>query len=130
MKILKPSRAFIFLFAMLLSGACSLIFEEDISTEEVYVIMPVDGTETTVHEQLFWWETIGEALKYNLQIVEGTFTNPHAFVADTNVSGDKFRIDMVPGEYEWRISAWNNYSETDYFYSYLSISDTITADEE
>jgi len=92
--------------------------------------MPADGTGTFVQEQLFWWETIEEALKYNLQIVEGNFTNPHAFVADTNVSGDKFQIDLVPGEYEWRISAWNNYSETEYFYSYLSISDTITADEE
>ena len=113
----------------LILGSCSIIFEEDLSDEVVYVIMPADGTDSDYHPQLFWWETVEGVIKYNLQIVEGDFSNPYALVADTNVAGDKFEIELVPGAYEWRIRGWNNYSETEYFYSLLTIADTAAINE-
>ncbi len=119
----------ILLFSVAIGG-CSIIFEEDISGEIVYVIMPADGTLTDLQEQLFWWERIDGVIQYNLQIVNGRFSDPYALVVDTNVTGDKFQIDLIPGDYEWRIQGWNNYSETDYFYSLLTIADTTTVYEE
>ncbi len=107
-------------------GGCSIIFEEDISEEIIYIIMPPDGTLTVNQDQLFWWASIDYAIKYNLQIVEGDFLTPLSFVADTNMSGDKFQINLPPGNYEWRILGWNNYSETDFFYSRLIIEDTTS----
>lgn len=114
----------------LLLANCSIIFEDDLSDEIVYVIMPLDSTITGLQQQVFWWETVEGAIKYSLQIVEGDFLNPYALVADSNVAGDKFQIDLPPGLYEWRIRAWNSFSETDYFYSLLSISDTTSVYEE
>lgn len=118
------------LIISVLLGSCSIIFEDDISDEVVIVIMPSDGSESDSQQQLFWWETVGGVIKYNLQIIEGSFPNPYDLVVDTNVAGDKFLIDLVPGEYEWRIRGWNNNSETDYFYSMLTIADTTTINEE
>lgn len=110
-----------------LINGCAIIFEDDISEEVVYVIMPADGSQSIIQDQLFWWETIEGALKYNLQIVEGSFFAPISFVSDTNIAGDKFMVNLSPGDYEWRILGWNNYSETDFFYSSLVIEDTTKA---
>lgn len=112
------------LVLLALLGGCSIIFEEDISEEIIYIIMPADGTSTVNQDQLFWWESINDVIKYNLQIVEGDFSAPQSFVADTNMPGNKFQINLPPGDYEWRILGWNNYSETDFFYSKLIIEDT------
>jgi len=120
--------AIIWMMLLLIEG-CNIIFEEDISGEEVYIIMPVDGTTSVYESQVFWWETIRGAIKYNLEIVEGSFFKPLSLIADTNVTGDKFEIALIPGNYEWRIQAWNNYSETEYFYNTLTISDTAMVNE-
>lgn len=114
----------------LLNTACEIIYEEDLSDDILFIIMPHHGTVTEVQEQVFWWETIEGVIKYRLQIVEGSFREPYYFVADTNVAGDKFIINLAPGSYEWRIQGWNNYSETLYFYSELNISDTAIVHEE
>ena len=113
----------------LILGACSIIFEDDLSDEVVYVIIPADGTDSDYHTQLFWWETVEGVIKYNLQIVEGDFSNPYSLVADTNIAGDKFEIELEEGAFEWRIRGWNNYSETEYFYSLLTITDTAAVNE-
>lgn len=118
------------LIALFALGCSYIIFEEDLSKEIVYIIMPTHGTETEVLDQVFWWETIEGAIKYRLQIVEGRFSEPLYFVADTNIAGDKFEIKLLPGTYEWRIQAWNNYSETVYFNSVLNITDSTYTDEE
>jgi hypothetical protein len=128
MKYVKHS-AVILLFLIAMPKSCSIIFEEDLSGEIIYILMPADGTETNEQDQLFWWEPVEDALEYNLQIVKGSFFEPLSFVADTNISDDKYRIDLDPGEYEWRIQGRNDYSATDYFYSLLSIRDTTEIDE-
>lgn len=124
------NRYLIIFLIMPLLASCSIIFEDDIANEEVYVIMPRDGAESIVQEQLFWWEPVYGALDYNLQIVSGTFNDPLGFIADTMVIGDKFSRKLQPGEYEWRISAMNNFSSTRYFYSTLTITDTTSVHEE
>lgn len=113
----------------LILGACTIIFEEDLTDELVYVIMPIDGTDSNYQPQLFWWETVEGVIKYNLQIVEGEFSDPYSLVADTNLAGDKFEVELAEGAYEWRIRGWNNYSETEYFYSLLTITDTAAVNE-
>lgn len=114
---------------VLLGSGCGIIFEDDLSKEIIHVNLPIDGAVSLDTSQLFWWELIDGALGYNLQIVAGSFTDPLYLVADTNVAGDKFRFILLPEVYEWRINAWNNYSETDYFYNLLTIRDSTTNEE-
>jgi len=113
----------------LLSGGCSIIFEEDLSMEIVQVNMPIDRTVSQDSSQLFWWEMLEGAIGYNLQIVAGSFFEPLYLLVDTNITGDKFLFDLLPGAYEWRIKGWNNYSETDYSNSILTIIDSTTNEE-
>lgn len=118
----------IFVIVRLASG-CNIIFEEDLSKEVILVNMPVDGTISSDTSQLFWWEMLDGALAYNLQIVAGSFDNPLYLLVDTNAVGNKFLHNILPGEYQWRISGWNNSSETEYGYHLLTITDS-TIDEE
>ena len=126
----KLNKYVVIIMVSLLAFACSIIYEEDLSKGVLFINMPLHGTETNVQEQVFWWETLEGVIKYRLQIVEGSFREPYYFVADTNIAGDKFIIDLSPGSYEWRIQGWNNYSETVYFYSVLNITDTVLIHEE
>jgi hypothetical protein len=112
-----------------LASGCNIIFEEDLSKEVILVNMPVDGTISSDTSQLFWWEMLDGALAYNLQIVAGSFDNPLYLLVDTNAVGNKFLHNILPGEYQWRISGWNNSSETEYGYHLLTITDS-TIDEE
>jgi len=114
---------------VLLASACNIIFEEDLSKEVILVNMPLDGTISSDTSQLFWWELLDGALGYNLQIVAGSFDNPLYLLVDTNAIGNKFLFEMIPGEYQWRISGWNNSSETKYGYHLLTITDSIINEE-
>jgi len=111
-------------FALLIVGGCNIIFEDDLSEDSITINMPVDGTVTLDQSQLFWWEMLDGALGYNLQIVQGTFENPSHLVVDTSAASDKILFDLLPGQYEWRINGWNNYSETEYMYQMLTIEDS------
>lgn len=124
--IKKTFRVFVI---VLFAGGCSIIFEEDLSKETIQVNMPVDGTIATDTSLLFWWETVDGALAYNLQIVAGSFDNPLYLEVDTNVYGNKYLHDLIPGEYQWRIYGWNNSSETEYVYNGLTVTDTTLNEE-
>lgn len=111
------------LFLTLLFGGCSIIFEDDLSGDTILVNMPINGTVSQDSVQLFWWENLEGALGYRLQIVAGSFDEPFYLVVDTNASNNKFHFELFPGDYQWRIKGWNNYSETDYVYNDLTILD-------
>ena len=113
----------------LLTGSCSLIYELDLSDEVVTVIMPVDGSVSEQSTQLFWWESMIGATEYNFRMVEGSFRDPRGFVCDTYLTEDKYEITLDPGEYEWRIQARNNYSESIYCSGFLTIVDNTTNEE-
>lgn len=125
----KSFRILISLILIQFFAGCGIIFEDDISEESIYMIIPFDGLESDSQDQIFWWEPVNGAIRYNMQMVTGSFSFPEVLVADTNIAGEKFEVQLSPGLYEWRIMAWNNYSETDYTYGTLTIRDTLQADE-
>lgn len=112
-------------FAILLIGGCEIIFEEDLSSAMIHVIMPADGTVSDDKNQLFWWDPLDGVINYKLQIVEGDFTLPLSFQADTSIICNKLYIHLEPGSYEWRIKGMNQYSETGFSYGILVIRDTV-----
>lgn len=123
MKDIKSHIIVILIMAISL-GACEIIFEDDISVETIKVIMPSDSLETKQQYQIFWWEQLYGALEYNLQIVEGNFSEPAKLITDTIVTTNKFKTTLLPGNYTWRINAMNAASETGYSCQSLTILDT------
>ncbi len=109
----------IFIVTGFIFSRCSEIFEEDISDEEIVIIAPSDGIETTIINQLFMWETVDGAYYYNLRIVTPSFQSTQKLILDTTISAidtvynsdNKFYYTLNPGTYEWRLVAANNSNE-------------------
>jgi len=128
-KILNVSLV-LFLFVVL--NSCSVLLEEDLSSQEMIIFMPFDGQQTNQVNQTFWWAYMEGAIEYNIQILKPGFFNPEELIADTSVTGNKFDITLSPGEYEWCVIAWNNYSATDciiYKLTVLDVPDNESSEE-
>ena len=118
------SKYFYLLIVSFFIGGCTLINEDDLSKESVYVIMPGDGLESISQSQTFWWEIVSGADNYNLQIVSPDFNSPEKLILDTTIVENRLSISLPPGTYYWRVCAENAYSITDYTTFSLTIIDT------
>jgi hypothetical protein len=98
----------------LCTSSCKDIFEENISSASVVVNSPLNNTITQTYSQLFWWENLTGALKYNIQIVKPSFDSIVTLVLDTTVAVNKITYSLNPGTYQWRIRAENGSSQTPY----------------
>lgn len=123
MKSQTPLLYLILFFFVILNG-CFVIFEQDLSMQEMKILMPFDGQHTTQVHQTFWWEQVEGAIWYNIQILKPEFIHPEELIADTSIMGNKFVITLSPGEYEWCVMARNNFSTTDCIIHKLIILDT------
>ena len=94
--------------------SCSDIIEQNISNKQISILAPTDGYKTSISTQVFWWDELKGAEKYNLQIVRPGFSSIQNFILDTNVIGNKYTCSLVPGTYQWRIKGVNNGSSTEY----------------
>lgn len=106
-------------------GSCTKDFiVKDIKDKLVTVIAPANNTTTANNLITFWWEEIDGAEKYNLQIVKPNFAAVQELVVDTNVTGDKFKLTLTPGAYQWRIRAKNSGGSTQFVTFNLTIDTT------
>jgi hypothetical protein len=117
----KSFKSFLIALPVISIASCSLIFETDISDDEVYINAPVDSLNTTNNFITFWWDYVPEAEKYNLQIVSPSWNSINTLIVDTNLTENKFSISISPGEYDWGVSAYNNSSSTGYTVYHLVI---------
>jgi len=106
---------------LLMMQSCDDIIEPNISNKEVYLTAPADSLKTQFSTQTFCWDPVKGALSYRLQIVRPSFNRIEQFIMDTTVTDTKFTVNLVPGKYEWGVSAQNGSSATAYFIRTLQI---------
>jgi hypothetical protein len=113
MKI-KPSPYWIlFLLPVILYlASCNDIIEPSISKKQIVPEAPADQYLSTSYTINFWWDEVGNALSYHLQVVTPNFTAPGSLVLDTLVTRNKFSFNFSPGNYQWRVTAQNGSSST------------------
>jgi len=115
------------LLFFLIVWACDDIFEIDLSGKKVVLIAPGDSIHTEYGTQTFYWGEVKGASSYNLQVVTPSFKHIEQFLADTNVTGPKFTLNLTPGRsYEWRVIAKNGSSKSDSFYIWTLQIDSTT----
>lgn len=108
-------------------NSCTKDFvETDLKGKQVLLTSPGNNTITTVLTHTFWWKKITGADKYNLQIVNPSFSAPQALLLDTNVAEDHFSFTLLPGQYEWRVRAFNGSSQSNYSVFSLTIDSTAS----
>ncbi|MDO8999668.1 MAG: hypothetical protein Q7W45_07885 [Bacteroidota bacterium] len=115
----------IVLLTLIISNACKKDFiVEDIKNKTLVILAPANNLVTTSNLVTFWWEVLDGAEKYNLQVVKPSFTSLISIVADTNITGTKFNLTLLPGNYQWRIKAINAGGSTAYQQFNLTVDTT------
>ncbi len=99
--------------------SCDVVFEPDISNEDVILNAPTDNVAIYDSVQRFWWEKIEQVEFYNLQIVKPSFEEISVVLLDTLLTELSYDLDMTrtdTGAYVWRVVAWagesRSHSET------------------
>jgi hypothetical protein len=117
---------YILIAAVFLMKSCSVFTEEDIDTEEVFLLAPANDVTTSISSLTFWWDPVPDATGYTLQIVSPDFENAVLLVLDTNITQTSFQYSLNPGLYEWGVIAYNSSSATDLFYHSLKVDTAST----
>ncbi len=101
----------IFIISFFIIG-CNEIFEESLSEKNVVLYFPSSNAHLHSYNVQFWWETIEDALSYEVQIVAPSFNAITNLITDTIVKTNKLNFTLQPGKYEWRVKAMNGSSMT------------------
>lgn len=116
---------FLVTFLALFSG-CSLIFEDDLSTQKVDLISPPNGYVTPTQTQTFIWDSLPGATQYRFQLVSQRFDYIEHYIVDTVLAGRRVTLSLVPRAYEWRVIGLNASSETNFYTHSLTIVNDTT----
>jgi hypothetical protein len=100
------------LSGIVLLSSCSDIIEPSISKSNIQPEAPSDQYLSTSYNINFWWDVVGNALSYHLQVVTPNFASPGRLVLDTIIKKNKFSYTLSPGNYQWRVMAENGSSQT------------------
>lgn len=113
-KIILKKTKILFAICLVFMISCNVVFEEDLSNKSIALYSPTDSLNTPVKTHTFWWSEVEFATYYQLQIVSSSFDEPDYLVLDTAVSKNSFVFQLLPGNYQWRVSAGNSTSSTKY----------------
>ncbi|WP_299363498.1 hypothetical protein [Winogradskyella sp.] len=87
----------------------------DISNETVTLLTPANNVTLQEGNVVFSWDIVANADEYTIQIVHPNFASAVTPIANTTVTATSFTaLNMTANEYEWRVSASNLISETEY----------------
>jgi hypothetical protein len=111
MKGMRTINTAIFLIVALMFS-CEDIFVDDISSQEVTLIAPADSVNTHETNQLFLWEPIEGASKYQVTFFSPDRATAGAVVLDSTVNETSFKLSLDPASYEWCVSATNGVYST------------------
>jgi len=100
----------------------SFILEYDLTSEELELTAPINDVQLTSGEITFSWLEIEEAIEYQLQIATPNFEVGNEIIIDTSLTTNSFTTNLETGEYQWRVKAINELSESEYVLQSLKIN--------
>lgn len=96
---------------------------EDISGETVELLAPLNNTIIDNSTVNFNWSAIQGSESYRIQIATPDFANAQQIITDAEVTSTEFTInDLVDGNYEWRVQAFNPVYQTNYTTANFEVS--------
>ncbi len=114
-KILKRTPKFLgILFIVTSLSACKDFFEEDLSEHSISIITPANNAVSTNVNITFDWEDVNGASSYKMILGSPSLNNPSSLYIDSSLNLSAVQYSLSPGEYEWKVKAKNNSSETAY----------------
>lgn len=111
----------IILFSIYACDDGGILFETDISADQVILISPSNDAEIASNTIAFNWETLEDAILYEIQVATPNFENIEELVFFQEDSLTTASVELISGEYQWRVKALNNSYETRYSTSSFSV---------
>lgn len=112
--------------------ACEkVLFEEDLTNEEVLLLAPSENAIITDSIVNFSWNTLQGAFEYQLQVATPNFSSSAQIVFDStlvdtiNSNSQQLLLLLTDNDYEWRVRAFNGSSKTEYFTSPFSVQTEV-----
>ena len=112
------------IWASIFLTGCTEVFESDISKEKVILLSPHDELVTSASNQVFWWEPVEYADRYQFQLVIPDFMQVQRLISDTIITTTKISFSLYSGQYQWRVKAINSAYYSDYSTNSLTIDST------
>lgn len=107
--------------AMSVISCEEIIFEENISDQQIILVAPKINAKLTFTGITFTWERLESVPLYQLQIAKPNFAEPLQVVLDTITANSSFTQQLPEGDYEWRVRAMNSSYKTQYTSRLFSI---------
>lgn len=85
-----------------------ILLEKDISTESVELFAPIDGSIIKSNQVIFNWNKLEFANSYTLQVAKPDFENASQILLNSNLEEISYEEALPPGDYEWRVQAFNS----------------------
>ncbi|MAT90939.1 MAG: hypothetical protein CMC35_09625 [Flavobacteriaceae bacterium] len=98
-----------------------LLFESDISEQNVSLIAPGEGTSVPEGTIFFDWEAIDDASTYEVQVARPDFENTEQLLYNFEDSLNTAQLSLNIGEYAWRVRAKNSGYQTEYTTASFSV---------
>jgi hypothetical protein len=95
-------------------SACKDFFEKNLEEQSITLITPANNAISTNLNITFDWEDVDGATNYRMLIGCPSLNNPSTLYIDSSLTLSTVQYSLSPGEYEWKVRAENNSSETNY----------------
>lgn len=105
--------------------SCQDFVAVDLGKKAITILAPANNTVSSTYAQLFKWDELKGADRYQLQIAKPNFSAIQQFIADTTVFATQLSYTLQPGIYQWRVRAKNNSSNTEYVTYNISVDTTL-----
>jgi uncharacterized protein YegP (UPF0339 family) len=100
------------ILCLFLLASCKDFIEPSLTKREVKLLAPGEDYPSKTNTVTFWWDVVDDATAYRLQVVTPGFDSIGAMLADTLVRDNKFLMNLPSGNYQWRVRAENNGTQT------------------
>lgn len=99
---------------LFLLTSCEEALERQLTGQKVKLLAPANNVATTDSIHTFYWEILEGASLYQLQVVSPKFDSIVRLETDTLIAINRHTLNLRKGNYEWRVKAFNNTSNSNY----------------
>jgi|TARA_B110000046_G_scaffold172370_1_gene194077 hypothetical protein len=118
----KMKKKLLIISSILFLWNCEAIFVEDVSSETVVLLAPINNAEVTNGTIQFNWQEVSDASEYKIQIAKPNFATASQILLDSVTTSTVISKDLEIGDYQWRVSASNSGYVTNYSVSSFKVN--------
>lgn len=123
---MRTIKIVISVFAFILYSCEEVLYEVDLSTDNVEILAPVDSAFLKEGVLNFNWKPVEDANEYTIQIAIPNFETATQIILDSTTANTSISKELNSNIYQWRVKALNTVSETPFTLQNLTVETDIS----